>query len=364
MVIDPSLGIRPANLAPLEANQQQMMTGLQQLGLQLRNDLQTIQTNRQLQSFGQQLQDIRPDSNDFAPQIVQAIAQNPLAAHSPAGIAIINQLGDAHKAYIQTTLLAQKLRTGQYTPGEVVYDDQGNEIGVYDAKGAIVPKNRYTPRDTNAYVPVQQKDKYGNTVGVQSFNRKTGQFESTGLPAPGGTAAGEGDLTAQPKAGDPIIDPNDPQKSRIIGQYKVNSKGDLEPSYYPQRSDGSVASKVAVYSQLQDNVAKKFADAAASKAKVDSAGFLTSEATKKQWMDEYNAKLKEANDAKKELDEMKSKLGLNTDAIPGIPPPAPAGAAGAAVRQLDRATAQDFLKQANGDVNAARKLARDAGYGF
>jgi hypothetical protein len=96
-----TLGIRPVDLSIDRAYTQSLVGGIQALGAQLRGDLQTIQTNKQLQSFAGQLQGINPQSLDFAPQMVNAISSNPLAAQSQAGRSAIGMLGNAHEAYLR-----------------------------------------------------------------------------------------------------------------------------------------------------------------------------------------------------------------------------------------------------------------------
>jgi hypothetical protein len=88
------------NNLQLEGMRQQSQL-LQQLGAQVRSDLQTIQTNRQLQGFSQAAQQLNTNSQDFPKEVVGLISQYPMAAQTPIGTAAINQLGAAHKLWAQ-----------------------------------------------------------------------------------------------------------------------------------------------------------------------------------------------------------------------------------------------------------------------
>lgn len=100
---------------------------LQQLGKQVRDDVQTIQTNRQLSGLAQAAQQIDVKSPDFSKSVVGLISQYPMAAQTPIGAAAINQLGSAHKLWAQEQAKLQNpyvieggvrlnRQTGEYTP--------------------------------------------------------------------------------------------------------------------------------------------------------------------------------------------------------------------------------------------------------
>lgn len=74
---------------------------LQNLGAQVRQDVQTIQTNRQLSGLAQAAQNVNTNSPDAPKQLVGLISQFPMAAQTPVGAAAINQLGAAHKLWAQ-----------------------------------------------------------------------------------------------------------------------------------------------------------------------------------------------------------------------------------------------------------------------
>lgn len=119
MTVSPTLGITPINTAPISQFGAAASAQLQQFGAQLRDDITTIQGNEQLKNMAQQLQGANPNSMDgsFASQMTQAISQNPLGAHTPAGISILAQLGNAHTNYVQSSLLGQKLNAYKPLPG-------------------------------------------------------------------------------------------------------------------------------------------------------------------------------------------------------------------------------------------------------
>ena len=136
MTLSPTLGISPVSTAPISNFGAVASEQLQQLGQQLRQDITTIQSNEQLKSLGSQLSGLNPglvpqmdqdgqplkdnsgkpilgpDPN-FAAGMTQAISQNPLGAHTPAGISIISQLGAQHSAYLNSLNLQNKLSTQQ-----------------------------------------------------------------------------------------------------------------------------------------------------------------------------------------------------------------------------------------------------------
>lgn len=72
---------------------------LQQLGQQVRQDVQTIQTNRQLQGLAQAAQNVNVESTDFPKQAIGLLSQYPMAAQTPVGAAAISQLGMAHREW-------------------------------------------------------------------------------------------------------------------------------------------------------------------------------------------------------------------------------------------------------------------------
>lgn len=120
MTVSPTLGISPFNPGPLENFAAMQSQQLQQFGQQLRQDVTTIQGNEQLKDMAQQLQGVNPGLVDdgkgglmpdpnFASQMTQAIAANPLGAHTPAGISIISQLGAAHQGALQQAIWAQRI---------------------------------------------------------------------------------------------------------------------------------------------------------------------------------------------------------------------------------------------------------------
>lgn len=101
MAIDSTLGVRPIDTGFLRDISRQQSAMLEQLGAQVRSDVTQIQTNRQLQGFSQAVQGIDPTSKGYAQQIIGAISSYPLAAQSPLGGAVINQLGAAHSLWQQ-----------------------------------------------------------------------------------------------------------------------------------------------------------------------------------------------------------------------------------------------------------------------
>lgn len=102
-----ALGVNPVDTGLMQQGMRIQSQLLQNLGAQLRSDVQTLQTNRQLSGLAQNIQSIDPNSPDFAPKLVGLMSQYPMAAQSPIGQAAINTLGAQHRAY-QAELAAQR----------------------------------------------------------------------------------------------------------------------------------------------------------------------------------------------------------------------------------------------------------------
>lgn len=132
-------------------NMQLQSQAIQQLGQQVRQDLQQIQTNRQLTKFTEGLVGLSPQSQDFSKGVIGLMQQYPMAAHSPIGQAAINQLGAEHKLWQQ-----EQLRNA--TPYQAV----GGGYGVIDKRtGTITP----TPEGILPSKKIQfEKDAYGNVI--------------------------------------------------------------------------------------------------------------------------------------------------------------------------------------------------------
>jgi hypothetical protein len=96
MEVSDTLGVRPVDTQPIMQFAAAQSQGLQQLGAQVQDDLTTITTNHQLNNLGAALSNLDPTDEKFPVKMAQAVMANPLAAHTPVGIAAINQLGQAH----------------------------------------------------------------------------------------------------------------------------------------------------------------------------------------------------------------------------------------------------------------------------
>lgn len=91
----------------------------QNLGNQIRKDITTVVTNRQMQGLAEGLQSVDTTSPQFGRQVAGLFAQYPLAAQSPLGQAAINQLGSEFK--LNQQIAAEDRR----------FD---NQLGIYAAK--------------------------------------------------------------------------------------------------------------------------------------------------------------------------------------------------------------------------------------
>lgn len=123
------LGVNPLDTGLMREAMRDQSQLLQQLGAQVRQDVQTVQTNMQLRGFSQALQSgaVNPDSPDFGKQAIGLMSAYPMAAKSPLGMAAINQLGAQHKFWQQERL---QLRN-PYAPvpgADALYNKQTGEV--------------------------------------------------------------------------------------------------------------------------------------------------------------------------------------------------------------------------------------------
>ena len=93
---DPSIYLQGALEAQRESRRNTANI-LEQLGKQVREDIQRIQTTRDLRAFGEELSQINPQSREFPLQALGAAMRHPLAFEDKRGQAAINLLGGAHR---------------------------------------------------------------------------------------------------------------------------------------------------------------------------------------------------------------------------------------------------------------------------
>lgn len=136
---------------------------LQQLGNQLRRDVQTVQTNRQLKGFTEGLQNVNPDSEQFGQQIVGLMGQYPMALQTPLAQSAVSQLGAQHRYWQQ-----------EQTRAAMPYTVQGNVV-LNKATGDYDP---LPPKPGN---PLQINK---NTVAVRNPDGTVTSVEEFGLPMP------------------------------------------------------------------------------------------------------------------------------------------------------------------------------------
>lgn len=144
MNISPTLGITPINTAPISQFGAAASAQLQQFGAQLRDDITTIQGNEQLKNMAQQLQGVDPTdlSGNFPSQMTQAIASNPLGAHTPAGISILSTLGNAHQGAIQQAIWGQRIAGNLAVTGMKTDASQANANTNANAKETAAGINK------------------------------------------------------------------------------------------------------------------------------------------------------------------------------------------------------------------------------
>lgn len=162
-----ALGVNPLDTGLMETGMKIQSDLLQNLGRQLRQDVQTIQTQRQLSGLAQNIQQVDPNSPDFSQKMVGLMSQYPMAAKSPIGQAAINTLGAQHKAYLQEQAI-------QRNP----WSSAGQ--GVFYNKATGETKVDPSLRPPDRPVPISR-----TTVALQ--NPRTGEVTSVeefGLPMP------------------------------------------------------------------------------------------------------------------------------------------------------------------------------------
>jgi len=366
MTISPTLGITPIDTAPIMRFGDAASQQLQQLGQQLRNDITTIQTNRQLQDFAQALPtDVDPNNNpDFYRQINSAASQYPLAAHSPVGMSILNQLGKAHADSMQTLLLGEKLNQYKAQPGtNTIFNPVTGES---KSTGA-------TPLR-----PVQGKVVYQKGIPLGTLNPDTHEvdpFDPQNLPPPPKDNSGvrvvgnhvidinQTDPDGNPKVlytgkekpvlkdvGGTLVDASDPNNPREI--YKAPEK---EKQVSPTATFNKVQQAQRDLTEAEAEHARNLAQFESTKNRALKAGDSIDDKLQK----EYDKAESNVRGSQKKVDNFRKTLDVlkgPSDALPGEPPLSPTAPG------VDKETAKKFLKQANGDVDKARELAKAAGY--
>lgn len=140
---------------------------LQQLGAQVRNDIRVVQTNRQLQGFAQEVQNVSPTSPEFPREVVGLMSRYPLATMSPIGQAAINQLGAERKFYQQEQMA---MRDPWRSAGQGVFYNQAT--GETKVNDALRPPTR--PVQISRSTVALQDPRTGEVKAVEEF----------GLPMP------------------------------------------------------------------------------------------------------------------------------------------------------------------------------------
>ncbi len=109
-----TLGVSQYNPSSDLLYRENLVSGIQQMGAAVQNQLRTIRETNQLEHFGNEIKHVDPAAQDFPNQMVGIINKYPLAAHTQAGAASINLLGDAHKQFLtqQNTQNNIRLRSG------------------------------------------------------------------------------------------------------------------------------------------------------------------------------------------------------------------------------------------------------------
>lgn len=77
---------------------------LQNLGAQVRRDIQTVQTNRQTRGFVEGLSSVDPKSPEYFQQITELGDRYPFAANNPLVKSVVSQMGAEHTAWTRAQL--------------------------------------------------------------------------------------------------------------------------------------------------------------------------------------------------------------------------------------------------------------------
>jgi len=314
---------------------------LQQLGARVRTDIATIQTNRQLAGLAQAAQNVNVESPDFPKQAISLISQYPMAVQSPVGAAAINQLGAAHKLWAQE----QAAIRNPYTPvagtnailnrqtGQVTQLPEGsrpshpiqinkNTTGVYDpATGETLPVGAIglpEPSFTDPFALEQAKQQ--NRLELEK-QRQARPSPSAGKPNP----YGERLILDKKKEAEAAKDELDAATNEL-----VNAQPGIMGTGIRGKSETEMKS-------LQETVAQK---RKALERAMESF---------KHAQDYFKAPVQEAT-------------------IPGVDATSSAAGADALIphgtRQLDPKTAAELVREAGGDKDKARALARERGYSY
>jgi hypothetical protein len=186
----------------------------QNLGNQIRKDITTVVTNRQMQGLAEGLQSVDTTSPQFGRQVAGLFAQYPLAAQSPLGQAAISQLGAEFKLNQQIAAEDRRFR---------------NQLGGYAAKDYI--ENR--PYGT----PVTAEGLYSVATG-SSAPASTG-----GVSTPSGTPFAEPPLPVA----DPLFDATG--EAEFIGPRQPNIPAAQPQTAAPVAPINNVGAQIQAYDQ-------------------------------------------------------------------------------------------------------------------
>jgi len=310
---------------------------LQQFGQQLRNDLTTIQTNQQLQGFAQSLpNDVNPNSNpDFYSQINSAASQYPLAAHSPVGMSILNQLGKAHSDAMQTLLLGQKLNTQQaIATGHDITRENVAQTGAQSRENVAGTRlsGVMAGLDSKQNLFTQAEEGRNQRAGIKVIGNHVvdlNQSDEDGNPKILYTGKEKPVLK---DVGGTLVDASDPGNVKEIFQSQPKS----------------------VTPNKTEDLKTKLIDAEAENKKNEAlwensrAELMKPDANPDQKAKDQHAKFEAAyRQSQAKVMGLRGQLGALGQ-----------------TQKIDKATAKKFFEQANGDIDKAKELAKQAGYAF
>jgi hypothetical protein len=337
------LGIEPNNIAPqlIQNSGAALVQGIRQIGQQISGHLTEIQTKRDLGAMAQEMQGLNVQSNEFPVQLTQMLSRHPLAAKDDRGQMALSILGKAHgqwqageaEARAFNRAMAMQTRRTQDARSQTIFEeDLRNKRPVNVAGVGLVDPTEIDPVTGQAKV-------------LAAAPPRTGSLRPTVL-APGAKAI---DATGKVLAENPKSALPTASESRL----QKKSKIDLL-----LRRDKDLQTEIANSIRRRDSLSQERMKI--TKGDDPNAAYLDN--TVKAIEEEVGTLRKRRSELQKAIESIEV-AGADEAAADdlGLPPITPGAAA---MRQLDKATAAELLKQAGGDAQKARQLAKDQGYSF
>lgn len=384
------LGFTGGRLAPqIERFGNDAAQMILQTGATIEQGLQRMMTNRQVAGLGQELGTLNPESPEWAQQAVQLGSRYPLAMKSPAGQFMLGTQAKAHAQWQQTQQATARAQTQFGNSVALEGLKQRNRLalaerkptGEVDLSGMALP-SRLTPQ---AQGPTLSGEPLGAAeAGTAALTSGTGAGMEAQPPLPLDQLDPLAVSALRPLAETQRLTGTKPTKSQVFGALSAErtraqqDKRDAEKEQTKALSDESKAAKDAATQQrliLNSELATVKSDVSRHAAaledhearKKDLDKQLAELAKKELPVEEYKTAVKELQDEyfgrkavlERRLQEAGQERARLIRELQGL-----GGKEVAAEKKLDVKSAAELLKEAGGDKEKARALARERGFTF